>query len=386
MSDTSSGARKSPFEGVGKEELEIRLRQCLNDLRITREEAKESSAKYMEMLNELSGKNVELQTLKEGLEEVLKARNAELMIANESLSSGESEASPESPSKLPGRIQIILRDVIGAAFAGIASGAKARGVELRCGICAPEPERFEADADLSAQLLRGMGLKMLACCGSGARLTVLASASPDGSGPLFELKISGDGVEESRLDELKAFYRRGQEELPCDLLLAEAIGASISELEGSSGFALNLSQGSEWLYDGRPLSGRPLKTLLAESSSARRAAFHHLIRKAGHECVSVCDGRAALAEWKRAKGAGTPFDLLALGAGLCGLDAHGVAMEVRRREESSPTGARTPIVAFVEPPEELGGRPAEVFDGKAEMPIGRLKLDKMLACLCGKSG
>ncbi len=384
MSGLGGHSRRVPSEGLSKEELEIRLRQCQNDLRVTREEARENSVKYMELLSELGSRNEELQSLKEGLEEVLKARNAELLIANESLRAEGSGEEASGEGREAARRPSMLRDVLGAAFAGMAAGAKARGVELRCGICAPAPERLEADADIVSQLLRSLAVRLLACCGSGSSLTVLASS--EGDGALFELRLDGAGVEEERLEELRRLYAPGQEEPSADLLLAEALGGALSAPKGLRGLSFKIAPGQEWVYDGRPSKGRPLKILLAESSSYRRAALHHLFRKGGHCCVSVCDGRAALAEWKRAKEEEAPFDLLALSSGLCGLDARGVAMEIRRREESMPSrGRRTPVLAFFEsqdkPPEGLSGP----FDGAASMPMGKLRLERALESLCGNS-
>lgn len=84
---TMLGPTEKSLENVHQalEELEIKYRQCQNDLYTTQRENKENSVKYLEMLQEYQNKNKELEELKNHLEELVDARAHELKVTNENL-------------------------------------------------------------------------------------------------------------------------------------------------------------------------------------------------------------------------------------------------------------------------------------------------------------
>ncbi len=67
------------------EELQIRYRQAINELELVIQENQDNIARNMDLLDELTGRNKELQTLKDNLQDLVNERTAELGKTNASL-------------------------------------------------------------------------------------------------------------------------------------------------------------------------------------------------------------------------------------------------------------------------------------------------------------
>lgn len=93
-------------EMPGREELEkevkklrIKYRQLENDLFLTREENQENAAKYLDTVSQLSRQNEELEALKNNLEEMVKAKTAELEKAKQEAEEAAARANSATQAK-----------------------------------------------------------------------------------------------------------------------------------------------------------------------------------------------------------------------------------------------------------------------------------------------
>ena len=177
---------RQDLSSLSREELEIRLRQCVNDLNLTKEESRENSLKYMEMVGELGERNMELQSLKDGLEDVLKARNAELLLARES--QGDFSKAQSSSG-----FQALLERSLEEAKESISS--QGGTVSLSC----PDKLHLENAAPLPA-IIRSLSRGLLSCCGKDASLEVAAECSR--SSVSVRLRVSGKSVDKDLLSSL----------------------------------------------------------------------------------------------------------------------------------------------------------------------------------------
>ncbi len=185
--------KKEDFSGATREELEIRLRQCLNDLRLSKDEARENSLKYMELVGELGERNVELQSLKDGLEEILKARNAEMLLLREQ---GEERDAVFDKS---------FRDLEEALRSSCDELALLLGDAFE--FSAKLPDEISAkDVSVAASvlpsLLRHLAEGLLEACGKGSRLELSAASAE--AGLAIRLLACGDGVNASKLKKVLA--------------------------------------------------------------------------------------------------------------------------------------------------------------------------------------
>lgn len=207
---------------LSREELEIRLRQCENDLRLTQEESRENSLKYMEMVSELGESNLELQSLKDGLEDVLKARNAELLLAREG--QGDFARGFSGPE---------LKSVLELALEEPRRLAAARG----CSVSLSCPDGISlVSAGVLGETARRVSEALMPCCGKGSSLEALAESREDGLAISF--MVSGEGVDRLLLAEILKPLEpsKGGEWLPS--LLSSLAGWRISAREDGLGAEL----------------------------------------------------------------------------------------------------------------------------------------------------
>jgi hypothetical protein len=171
------------MKDISREELEIRLRQCMNDLRLTREEARENALKYMEMVGELGDRNVELQALKDGLEDAIRAKNAEMLLAEDVV----------DPSKN------VLKDLLEGISAGLRDTAGVYGAGLQ--VEADEQCRLPLEGEKSIPLaLETLCEGLLRCCHAGAVLSIKGLLGED-EAVNIELTLSQKGVDDRLLAE-----------------------------------------------------------------------------------------------------------------------------------------------------------------------------------------
>ena len=188
---SAHGPVPADFSKLSREELEIRLRQCLNDLRLTKEEARENSLKYMEMVGELGERNVELQSLKDGLEDVLKARNAELMLARERQGDF-----PTPCLSMPLSLDYELE----SAFRDIKQLADASGVSISMSISKAASECMSMEGRESLpSVICCLAEGLLHACPSTAKMILKADVSEKANFQI-ELTIEGSGVDAKALE------------------------------------------------------------------------------------------------------------------------------------------------------------------------------------------
>jgi hypothetical protein len=193
---SGSKQRLPDFPALSKEELEIRLRQCMNDLRLTKEEARENALKYMELVSELGERNVELQALKDGLEEALRSHGLR------------GEGSDETPSLPVKELFALLRQ-------NLEPQAGACGAKLLLPEAAALPGGSTSPALLTVASFYAEAL--LSACGEGSALSAGASAA-DGRLTL-ELLVSGNGFDKAATEAiLNSAKRRGPWPGPEELL------------------------------------------------------------------------------------------------------------------------------------------------------------------------
>lgn len=216
---------KQDLSSLSREELEIRLRQCLNDLRITREESHENSLKYMEMVGELGERNLELQSLKDGLEDVLQARNAELLLAREGQQGD--FAKPSSHSDLKNILETCLSEALKTA------GRQDVNISAPC----QEGLRLERSGSLPA-IVKHLAAGLLSCCGQGEATLEAIAEKHDGELSI-KLRISGAGVDRKRRSTLLKSCKPVEGWEGVAGLLPSLTGWSLSVDSRAGGFHLN---------------------------------------------------------------------------------------------------------------------------------------------------
>ncbi|MCM2374456.1 hybrid sensor histidine kinase/response regulator [Aporhodopirellula aestuarii] len=86
---------------------------------------------------------------------------------------------------------------------------------------------------------------------------------------------------------------------------------------------------------------RPLRVLLAEDSLFNQKVATYLLSEQGHQITIAENGREAVEKF-----ASEPFDLILMDVEMPEMDGFDATMEIRKIEEESESGKRTPIIAM----------------------------------------
>jgi CheY-like chemotaxis protein len=127
--------------------------------------------------------------------------------------------------------------------------------------------------------------------------------------------------------------------------------------------------------------GAALSVLIAEDNEINALLTRALLTKLGHRPTVATSGRDALEHWRKARAAGTPYDVVLMDVHMPGLDGLEAARRIRAEEQD--TGRRTPIVALTASAfnEDREACLDAGMDGVLVKPIDRERLAAMLAAL-----
>jgi PAS domain S-box-containing protein len=134
-----------------------------------------------------------------------------------------------------------------------------------------------------------------------------------------------------------------------------------------------------------PASGRSLTVLVAEDNDINALLARSLLSKLGHRPDVVANGAAAVAAWREAQAAGTPYDLVLMDVQMPGLDGLEATRQIRAAENDTG-GRRTPIVALTANAfaEDRDTCRAAGMDDFLVKPLDRDRLTAMLAEISGR--
>ena len=126
-----------------------------------------------------------------------------------------------------------------------------------------------------------------------------------------------------------------------------------------------------------PAAGKSLAVLVAEDNEINALLARALLTRLGHRPVIVADGEAAVAQWRAAREAGAPFDLVLMDLNMPargGLDA---ARDIRALENGAP---RTPLYALTAnaSADDRDACLAAGMDGFLTKPLERGRLNEIL--------
>jgi CheY-like chemotaxis protein len=125
--------------------------------------------------------------------------------------------------------------------------------------------------------------------------------------------------------------------------------------------------------------------LVAEDNDINALLARSLLSKLGHRPDVVANGAAAVAAWRDAQAAGTPYDLVLMDVQMPGLDGLEATRQIRAAESDSG-GRRTPIVALTANAfaEDRDTCRAAGMDDFLVKPLDRDRLTAMLAEISGR--
>ena len=135
-----------------------------------------------------------------------------------------------------------------------------------------------------------------------------------------------------------------------------------------------------------PASGKSLAILVAEDNEINALLARALLGKLGHRPTMVANGAAAVAAWRAAQAAGTPYDIVLMDVQMPGVDGIEATRQIRAAETEASL-RRTPIVAltanaFAEDREACLAAGMDEFLVK---PLDRDRLAAVLADLPGRA-
>jgi CheY-like chemotaxis protein len=128
--------------------------------------------------------------------------------------------------------------------------------------------------------------------------------------------------------------------------------------------------------------GAALSVLIAEDNEINALLARALLTKLGHRPIVATSGRDALEQWRTARDAGTPYDVVLMDVHMPGLDGLEAARRIRAEEQDR----HTPIVALTASAfnEDREACLDAGMDGVLVKPIDRDRLAAMLAALPGR--
>jgi CheY-like chemotaxis protein len=126
--------------------------------------------------------------------------------------------------------------------------------------------------------------------------------------------------------------------------------------------------------------GQSLAILIAEDNEINALLARALLARLGHRPTVAANGAAALAAWRAARAAGTPFDLVLMDVHMPASDGIEATRRIRAAEAD---GARTPIIALTADAlsEDRDACLDAGMDGFLSKPLDRERLADVLAAL-----
>lgn len=123
-----------------------------------------------------------------------------------------------------------------------------------------------------------------------------------------------------------------------------------------------------------PLDARRLCVLVADDDPVQRRLLESMLARRGHEVRTVCDGRAAIAEWERGH-----IDVAFLDIEMPVMDGVATALAIRSAERAS--GRRTFVVALSShaSDESRGRCLAAGMNAVLVKPLGTAELDALVS-------
>jgi len=121
--------------------------------------------------------------------------------------------------------------------------------------------------------------------------------------------------------------------------------------------------------------------LVAEDNEINALLTRALLTKLGHRPVVATSGRDALEQWREARSAETPYDVVLMDLHMPGLDGLEAARRIRAEERDMD--GRTPIIALTASAlnEDREACVAAGMDGVLVKPVDRERLATTLADL-----
>ncbi|MBI5709078.1 MAG: response regulator [Candidatus Eisenbacteria bacterium] len=248
-------------------------------------------------------------------------------------------------------IPFSLRDCVGSALKAMAVRAHRKGLELACRVAPDAPDRLLGDPGRLRQVIAaltdnaikftGRGevvLRVAVDAGSGSRVTLRFSVRdtgigipPDKQRLIFEAFTQADG---------STTRRHGGAGLGLTICsrIVEMMGGQImveSEPDGGSTFTFTASFGNRAPADAPPapaaatsLKGR--RVLVVDDNATCRSILTGLLGGWQAHALAVEGGMAALGALRRARDAGSPFDLVLLDARMPDMDGLTVAQHIQQ--------------------------------------------------------
>jgi PAS domain S-box-containing protein len=155
-----------------------------------------------------------------------------------------------------------------------------------------------------------------------------------------------------------------------------------AQLTGSEGNFERALAEPDAASDAAATGGAGLAVLVAEDNEINALLIDALLRRLGHRPTLVRDGDAAVAAWRDAASADTPFDLVLMDLHMPGRDGL-AATQAIRVQEAGQDGRRTPVIALTANASD-GDRDACLAagsDGFLTKPVDRERLAAVLAHL-----
>lgn len=249
-------------------------------------------------------------------------------------------------------------------FAFIASR---RGLELRWSVADSVPEWLEGDSLRLRQILVNLVGNAVKFTQTGeVSVGVNAVAAGDDVSLTIEVADTGIGISREKLESIFESFTQADTQitrqyggtglgLAISQQLLQLMGGEIdvdSEEGAGSTFTVSLvlspalpetsgpvgPTGRSGLHDEHP-EPSPLRVLVADDHPANRALAQNILRKRGHSCSVVDDGRQAIEALERER-----FDVILMDLQMPVMDGFEAAAAIRSREQSTQT--HIPIIAL----------------------------------------
>lgn len=253
-----------------------------------------------------------------------------------------------------------LRALIGHSVQTVAAQALAKRLELIWKVSDETPDSLTGDPLRLRQVLINMLGNAIKFTHKGSVRIDAAVERSDGKKAILRMSVSdtGIGIPKAKQEAIFQAFVQADESttrnyggtglgLAISKQLVEMMGGELSvESQPGKGskFTFTASVG---IGDGRQKAAPeeeegiepPLRILLAEDNPVNRKVAESILRKRGHDVVSIVDGRKALAAIT-----GSDFDIVLMDVQMPGMD--GLEVTTAVREAEAIRGGHVPIVAL----------------------------------------